>query len=528
MRSLSGTGTMIRLILRRDRIRLPVWVLAILVLVLSTANAVQSLYGTQHDRNVYADSIGSSPATVAMSGPPTALHSLGGVTVFEINATAIIAVILMVIFLLVRHTRTEEETGRSELVRSGRLGRHASLAAAVTVVGAASVIVGVVTAAGLVALGLPPAGAWVYGVALAMVGLVFLGITAVVVQVTEHARAAVGISASLLAVSFVVRAIGDVGNHAISWASPIGWSQAVYAFDANRWWPLAFSVVAFAALLVVAVRLGERRDLGAGLVPPQLGPAHASDRLSGAFGLSVRLQRTSVISWTAGMFLGGVAFGSVTRSIRSMLDEREDLAKVFSATGGNVVDGFLTSSALLLALIGCGFAISSTLRLRSEESAGRVETLLATPLPRWVWAAATLAVTFVGTLLILAASGLGLGLAYGVATGDYAKLPTLVGSTLVYTPAVLLVAGLAVLLMGWLPRLVMIAWAVLAVCVVVGYLGDLLELPAWLRQGSPFTHTPGIPSDAMSWAPVVVLALVAAALGWLGTTGLRKRDIATS
>jgi putative exporter of polyketide antibiotics len=123
--SLAGTGTMIRLILRRDRIRLPIWVLGIVGIVGVSANAVQGVYATPHDREIYADTIGNSAGSVAMGGPPVALRTMGGVTVFETSSTAILAIALMGIFLTIRHTRTEEEGGRTELLRAARLGRLA-------------------------------------------------------------------------------------------------------------------------------------------------------------------------------------------------------------------------------------------------------------------------------------------------------------------------------------------------------------------------------------------------------------------
>ena len=60
MTALAGTGALLRLILRRDRIRLPVWVLAILALSYASADAVRHTYDTQSDIEVYARTIGTS------------------------------------------------------------------------------------------------------------------------------------------------------------------------------------------------------------------------------------------------------------------------------------------------------------------------------------------------------------------------------------------------------------------------------------------------------------------------------------
>ena len=50
MRSLAGTGTLVRLALRRDRIRLAIWVVALVVVTLGTASAFKALYPTTASR----------------------------------------------------------------------------------------------------------------------------------------------------------------------------------------------------------------------------------------------------------------------------------------------------------------------------------------------------------------------------------------------------------------------------------------------------------------------------------------------
>ena len=53
-----------------------------------------------------------------------------------------------------------------------------------------------------------------------------------------------------------------------------------------------------------------------------------------------------------------------------------------SAGGASLTDAYLATSMLILAIVAGGAAIQMTLRLRTEESAGRAEPLLATPTSR--------------------------------------------------------------------------------------------------------------------------------------------------
>lgn len=525
-----GTGALVRLILRRDRIRLPVWILALVAVVGSSAAAVQGLYATEEARAGYAATVGSSGASIAMSGPPTALDTAGGITVFEVATTAILGIALMAVFLTLRHTRTDEEAGRTELLRAGVLGRNADLAATGIVVSAASLVVGLGVTGTFLAAGLPTSGSVLYGLAIASVGLVFTAAALVAAQIAEHSRAATGLALSVLAVAFLVRAIGDVGDSWLSWLSPIGWAQQVAAFGEERWWPLTLTVVLALVLAGLAGWLTTRRDIGAGLVAPRPGPAAASARLGTPLGLAVRLQRGSIIGWSAGLALLGVAFGSLGQDVQDMISGNPELEEIFlqQAGGASITDAFFGTVFTIVALVAAGFTISGVLRLRTEESALRAEPLLTTGTSRARWVSSWVTVTLAGSIIVLAAGGLGAGASYALVSGDADQVLGLTGAALAYVPATAVLGGAALLLFGWLPRGTGAAWGLLAVCFVIGWLGEVLSLPDWVLDLSPFTWTPRIPLDDPSALPLLTIALVAAALAAAGLTGFRRRDLVTA
>ena len=183
----------------------------------------------------------------------------------------------MNMFLVGRHTRSDEEAGRAELIRSARVGRNAPLAAALGVAGLANLAVAVVVFAALAATGLPVGGSALFGVAMAAVGMSFAALTAVAVQVLREPRGRSTVrSARCLGAAFVLRAVGDVGNGVLSWLSPIGWGQQTLPYVADRWWPLLLPAARSRWLLVaLAVALLDRRDFGAGLLASRPGPANA-------------------------------------------------------------------------------------------------------------------------------------------------------------------------------------------------------------------------------------------------------------
>jgi ABC-2 type transport system permease protein len=524
--SLTGTRALVRFALRRDRVRIVVWIAAIVVLVLVTASSVKGLYPTPQSLRDAAALVEGNPAAIAFNGPVQGIDTIGGRVAFEAGSTTLVIVALMSLFMTTHLTRADEEAGRLELVRATVVGRHAPLAAAVVVVGAMNVVTGALVGAGLVAEGLPVTGSVVFGLHLAVLGVVFGAIASVAAQVTEVARVASGLTGAVLGVAFALRAAGDMGDGTLSWASPIGWVQKARPYANERWWPLLVAGGAAAAIQALAVRLSMRRDAGAGLLASRSGPASASPALGRPLGLALRLQRASLLWWGIGVLALGLVYGSVADQIDEFVQDNEAMRDFVARSGGaSLTDSFLGTTLLILALIAAGFAVQSVLRLRSEETALRAEPVLVAGASRRTWAGSHLAVAMAGSTLVVVLGGCGLGLAYGLIIGDLGQVPRLAAASLVQVPAVWVLIGSSFALVGLAPRASAAAWGSVFVCFVVGFLGEVLRLPRWLRDVSPFEHAPLVPAEHLSVMPLVVTALVAAALLAAGAVGLRRRDI---
>jgi ABC-2 type transport system permease protein len=522
--TLTGSWSLVRFILRRDRVRLPVWIIGITLLVLSTAASIESLYPTQADLDKAAQTANENAALIALNAPAYGLDTLGGQAVFNVGSFGYAVMALMGMFLVGRHTRADEENGRTELLRATVLGRNAPVTGVLVVAAGAFAVLGGLVTLSMLSQGLPTAGSVLYGAAMGMFGLLFACITAVTVQLTEHNRAALGLAGVLLGGSYVVRAIGDVGNGSLSWLSPMGWAQAARPYAGERWWTLL--LLAAAAVLCVggAFALQGVRDLGGGLVPPRPGPPVASAALVRPDGLALRLQRASLVAWTVGLGLTGVSYGSVGQDVRDLIGDNNAFEDIIAQGGGNLTDAFFTTSLLMLALIAGGFAISSTLRLRSEETSGRAEPLLATGLGRTRWVTSYVGVALGGSAALMAAAGLGMGLTYGIAVSDVGQVGRLVGAAVGFVPALWLLVGVTLVLFGLAPRGTTAAWGVLVACFVTGLFGELLDLPSWVVDLSPFQHVPKMPSDGFALTPILALTGVAAALIVVGVVGFRRRD----
>ncbi|WP_445330522.1 ABC transporter permease [Streptomyces sp. GSL17-111] len=527
---LTGTGTLLRFALRRDRVRLPVWIVALVLGTSSTAGSFPDLYATEEARQS-ARQANSSPAALAMSGPEHFLsdYTYGAMLAHQMLGFTAVLVALFSILTVTRHTRAEEETGRAELVRSAAVGRYAPLAAALSTAVLANVVLALGLAVALTGAGIPDigwGGSLLYGSAHAAVGLVFAAVAAVTAQITPHARGASGMAFAVLGLAYILRAAGDVGTDALSWLSPIGWAQRTYVYVDDRWWPLLLSLAVAVAATALAVRLAARRDLGAGLRPARGGPARASAVLTHPLGFAWRLHRGLLFGFAVALFVLGVAYGSVLGDAEEMVGDVAALEDALAALGGaSVAESFAAMVMIVLAVVAAVYAVLAAARPRAEETGRRAEPLLATALSRGRWMGSHLAVALVGSTAVMALSGLGFGALGAATTDDAALVPELTAAALAYAPALWVTVGVAAVLYGWLPRATALAWALPLGAFVVDYLGPILQLPEWTTRLSPFGHVPRLPAESVAWTPLLVLTLVAAALLAVGLAGFRRRDL---
>src|SRR6202008_5045724 len=229
----TGTLGMLRLYLRRDRVVLPLWVL-LLSVPLSTVyvGSIEKGYPDQAARAAFAASIMASPAQRALYGQ-IYNDSLGATGIWKAGMFHLL-IALAVILTVIRHTRADEETGRTELMDSTAVGRYASLTAALMLSFGASIATGAIGAAGLLTTDIPAAGSLAFGAALAGSGLVFTAVAAVAAQLSPSARFARGAAFAALGAAFTLRAIGDAGAGKLSWLSPLGWSLQVRPYAGDR------------------------------------------------------------------------------------------------------------------------------------------------------------------------------------------------------------------------------------------------------------------------------------------------------
>ncbi|HET7823120.1 MAG TPA: polyketide antibiotic transporter, partial [Ornithinibacter sp.] len=373
---LAGYSHLLRLAWRRDRILIPSSVLGLVVLAVGSAQATLALYPTDEAAATGLESILTSPSVIALYGPIPA-HSADALAVLKTVMMGAFLTAVLAFVVVRRHTRTEEDEGRLELLGAGVVGRWSALAAAVTLATIAVVAASVLSGLGLASLGMDPTGSAAFAVAWMTAGLAMVGVGAVAVQLASTTRGAAGLGFGYLGAMYALRAVADSEDpgtfvHGLGWLSPLGWTGRVEAYGANRTGLLTLGVLTLVAGVAIAVVVLDRRDLGAGVIPARNGPERAGRLLVGPFSLVTRLARGTIIGWAAGMVLLGLVVGSLLGSVTDMVADPaiQDLLEKLGGTTGTVENVYVATEVHFVAVAVAAAGIALVLRLVGSERSG--------------------------------------------------------------------------------------------------------------------------------------------------------------
>jgi len=546
--------------LRRERVTSTVW---IVLLVLIVAGLVPGMY-TALDSNALAELMGmlENPAMVAMVGPVFAPYdaSFGAVYTIMMLVFTALTVGIMNIFLIVRHTRADEEKGRYEVLRSLPVGRLANTHAAMITAVIINAILAVVMGLAMYAGGMVGdtymcfAGSMLWGVSLGVTGLVFAALAALLSQLSAITRSVMAYSMVALIILYLVRAVGDM-NANLEWValiSPLGLVLRTQTYIQNNWWPIFIMLATTVVITLAAYYLNSFRDIDQGMIPAKPGKAHGGWLLSSAPGLTFRLQRTAVIMIVIGMLILGGTYGAVLADIESFVASNEmyqtiilgpamDISlleglpveeaivlmnQVLNAAGFTVAEMFAGFIGGMMALMGLAALIVFTLKAKSEEKDIRTELVLAASVSRNKYLVGFVAIAMVSAVLLQGAIALGL---YGVASttlpSGAMSLGFVMQSAMVYVPALWIMVGITVLLLGLWPRATGFVWGYLGYSFFMDMFGRVGIFPEWMVYTIPFGFVPQLPMDEINFVTLGVMTAVAAALTAAGFYFYNKRDV---
>ena len=528
----AGSGTLTRFILKRDRIRLLIWIIGLCGFAVSFIPIFENILNTG-DNNQMMLLMMESPVMVSILGVPygAANYNTGAMYANMMLLFLVMIAGVMNIFLVSRHTRQDEEMGRLEVIRSLPVGRLSNLASTMIVTVIANFLLALLTGGGMFALretGMTFSGCMLFGVSLGVIGLFFAASTAIFCQCTANNRTATGLSILLLFVLYMLRAAGDIGTEILSLISPLGLILRTEAFVSNYWWPIWMILGISVVLTFIAFVLARTRDLGRGLVPEKPGRRHASVLLSSPFGLAFKLLRTSIIVWLITMFVMGGMYGSVFDSLEGFLSGNEVLGAIFAASEEfSATEQFAALLMTIMSMLTVIPVINFVARITSEEKHGHTEHLLGHSVSRQAQMGAYLIPAFIISVVLQVLMTLGLWMVGSIVLDTIPSLTIFMVSAMSYLPAIWVMLGVTIFLVAFLPRFTSAAYVYLGYSFVSVYMGTLVGLPEWMQKITPFGYISQYPIEEMEVAPLFILTGIAALLLFAGFIGYRKRDMLT-
>lgn len=472
-----------------------------------------------------------NPAITVMLGPGYGLanYTDGAMMAHFMLAFSALGMGIMSIMLVVRYTREDEEEGRTEMIRSLPTGSLSYLTASFSVLCLANIIIFLLVGFGLYVLGyesMDLTGSLLYGAAMGATGIFFAALTGLFAQLTSNARAAIGYSFTFLIAAYIVRGIGDVENEVLSLISPLGLILRTQVYVNNYWWPVFIILASSVLVFALSLYLNSIRDLGAGFIQTRPGRKNASSFLATPLGLAFRLQRSSIIAWTVGMLILGISYGSILGDLEGFISSSELIQQMVpEIVGKGMTESFITMLMTVLSILGCIPVLMFILRLKSEEDKGRLDQIYAGAVSRHSLLASYTAIGVIGVPLIQLMSVLGLWSSATFVMEDAITLNTMLKLGFVHLPAMLLMAGLAVFLIGFIPRLTGLSWVYLGYSFFVVYMGEMMKLPKWMAKLSPFGHIPELPIEGRGLLEMAIMTVVAIGLMGAGFVGYKRRDI---
>ncbi|MEM8530479.1 MAG: hypothetical protein AAGF95_06535 [Chloroflexota bacterium] len=531
LNQLTGIGSLIRLILRRDRFLLLIWV----ILPLLTVQGQVSFINALPDWESFLAELTANPLTTAWLGPVVPLTTTGAIIWRSALQAAMVSLIASVL-LVIRHTRADETTGRSELLRSGIVGRHALLTAVLIVVCIANLIAGLLVSIALIGAGEAIDGSIILGLTIAATGWFFAGIAALTAQIWENAGTARWIALALLPISMIFMVINHVGGAYTFWAwlSPMTWYRVTEPFAGNRFIALILLYVITAIPIAAAYVLSVRRDLGSGLLQSRPGSAYAAPNLRDPLSLAWRLHRGTLIGWSIGLIFITGALGlvvpGVSGDLSTMLTDiwPERWVTMVETVGNHeaLIAIFVYVMALLVGVT--IYAFTTVLNLRQEERENRVDLPLSTPVSRIKWMSSYLIIAFAGSSVLLLLSGLAMGLGWGIAINDLGSiLPKVLGMSLSKIPVVWVLVGIAAIAYGIFPRFAhFLVWGLWGLFVLIEMLWEAQVIDWSVMQISPYAYAHyTTPINELAILPLLLLIVLAMGLTAIGIFSMQRRDI---
>jgi ABC-2 type transport system permease protein len=473
---------------------------------------------------------GEDPSVRMIAGPATAADTVGGFAVWDAGLYLTLILGVWAVTTTTRVLRGEEESGRADHVHAGPVRARTVLIVQLAILVAGCLVIGGTIVLALAAIGAEPVGAALVGSAMAGYGSVLVAMTALASQVFGTRRGALAAAGGMLGAWVLLRMAANSAERRewLSWLTPVGWTDRLEAFGANRWPILLVPLGATILFTAGAVVLRVVRDGRGGLVRVRSTGVSRYWGLGSPIGFAWRMNLGVLTAWVAGIGAVGVVVGLLLPAVDGFLESDEGFADLLAAFGMDVDDLVLSFVAMLSAIVGVVIVFYAAFRMgavRAEEASARAEMLLSRPVQRWRWLGGHVLALAAAVTVLSAVSAAGMWLGAS-ASGSRVTASQAFSAAANVLPVIAVFAGLAVIAFGLVPRLtVPVTVGAAFVAYTMELVGPLLEWPEWVLASSPFHHLEQVPVDPAGLPAAFVMALVGVALTGMGALAFQRRDL---
>ncbi len=541
VRRVYGFGSVFGKTLRDSRWSILVAAGVLGVIILAGGATMAGSYGTPETRRELADMAATLPPVMTgFYGNPVRVDTLGGFISWHYGAYFALLAGMWSILALSATLALEAKRGslefaavtpmsRRKLALEKLAGHLAAVAIAMTVIGALAWATGAFFGK-FPEDSIAPDAALGFALGLGLKALIAGSIAFAIAPILG--RAAAGLAGALMVAGYLLNSYRTAvpafeGPSNLLW---FAWTRDFLPLAGNWDWPgLGLVALITVVLLAVGIELFARRDIGVtvGIRTPRMPRILLG--VGGPLGRAAGELLPNATWW--GIGLGLLAF-VMSASSQAFVDELNRSPGLTDAVR-NLVPGIdMTTSAgflqmvfidLGLALVGLA-AATFVAGWASDETSGRFELLLTTPLSRARWAIASGLGSWVATVYAIAI--VAVAMIVGVAsTGEDPWGPAIGMLALIAYGGAMAGIGFAV---GGLTRPAYAAPTVVAFSigtVLLQVLAPALRMPDWVKQLALSDHM-GHPLVG-SWDPAGLAACAVLAVGGLlvGAWGLRRRDV---
>jgi ABC-2 type transport system permease protein len=504
--------------------------------------AMANAYDTPAARAEVARYAAEMPAAMrGMYGDPIAVGTVGGFLSWHYSGLFALATGLWSILALSFTLAAEVRRGSLELVLTSPIARRrvvvekvaahlAAMAVAMALVALVAWLTGIVWAR-FAEDAIAPWAAVAFALKMGLMALMAGSVAFAIAPLVGH-RAAAGLGGALMLGTYVISgwASAVLPFRSVAGLTWFSWNRGHLPLAGVYDWPSQLAMVAaIGILLAIGMEGFVRRDVVAARGLPM--PAMPSPLLGlrSALARAFGEQLPMALAWGLGLAAYGFVVAAASRSFAETIRGAGEMVEFFgsffpgidlTSPGGFLQLAFAEFGFILIGLAAATFVAGWA----SDETGGRLEMLLSTPLSR---ARSAIAGGLAACLAVALAAGiLAVAIAAGVAiAGGEVMVPA--GGSIVLAVYGAAMAGVGLAVGGvWRPSL---AAPAVALVVIATFFADVLvpafKLPDWVHDLALSAHLGKPMIGIWDWPGMAACLLLAAGGLALGAWGIHRRDI---